>query len=340
MKAAFIYEPPSIVIKEVDIPKLKKNEVLVRVRSIGVCPTDVRYYTGEGLHKEVPYGENSYGLIGHEWSGEVVEVGEDVTDIKKGDIVVADPIVPCHKCRYCRFGLTNLCIEKKLYLRGYAEYAVCYGPNTYKLPKYIRFEEACFAEPVSTVINAHKNADIKPADVVLVIGAGPMGLLHIQLAKLAGAVVLVVDTINDRVKKAKEIGADEVINPLEQDLFPIVKEYTDGYGVDKLMVTIGNPAAIEQNLKFLRKKGTAVLFGGFIPPTNICIDPNQIHYNEITITGSADHNGEDFRKAVQLIVRRVFDFDKMISHKFKLDDLKEAFEIVRERKGLKVIVQP
>ncbi len=341
MKAAYIYEPYKLIIREgADLPKPGKNEVLVRVRAIGVCPSDVRYYTGEGIHREVPYGENSYGLLGHEWSGEVVDVGSEVKNIAVGDYVAPDHLVPCNVCRYCRMGLTNLCINKTFYLRGYAEYALAHGTFAYKFPKHIKFEEACFAEPLACVINANRIADIKPEDIVLVIGAGPMGLLHIQLAKLSGAKVIACDTIKERVEFARKFGADVAINVVEEDLSEYVSELTDGIGVDKIIVTIGDKNAIEQNIKFVRKKGIVILFGGVVPPLNVSIDPNIIHYNEIILTGSFDHTGEDFRKAIQLISQRRMLLEQMITHVFRLDNLVEAFETVRLRKGLKVIVYP
>lgn len=340
MKAAFIYEPLKLVIREdVKIPKPGRDEILVRVKAIGVCPSDVRYYTGEGIHREVPYGDDSYGLLGHEWSGEVVEVGPGVEGVNVGDYVAPDHQVTCNNCRYCRMGLTNLCINKRFYVRGFAEYALAYAPNAYKFPKHIKFEEACFAEPLSCVINSIRIADIKPGDVVLIVGAGPMGLLHTQLAKMSGATVIVSEILEHRINIAKQLGADVAVSN-EADLSREVKELTEGIGVDKIIVTIGNRAAIEQHIKFVRKKGIIVLFGGTVPPTNISLDPNFIHYGEVILTGASDHIGEDYRVAMRLITERKISLEPLISHTFKLDELVEAFEAARGRKGLKVLVYP
>lgn len=341
MKAAFVYEPFKLEIKEnVRIPKPNKDEILVKIHAIGICPSDVRYYTGEGIHKEVPYGDDSYGLLGHEWSGEVIEVGSEVENVEIGDYVAPDSLVPCNNCRYCRMGLTNLCINKKFYLRGFAEYAVAYGPSAYKFPKHIKFEEACFAEPLSCVVNSIRIANIKPGDIILIVGAGPMGLLHTQLAKLSGATVIVSEIIKDRVDVAKKFGADFAFNSAEDDLSREIKELTESIGVDKVIITIGNRAAIEQHIKFVRRKGTVILFGGTAPPTNISIDPNFIHYGEIILTGASDHIGEDYRIAMRLITERRILLEPLISHTFKLDNLIEAFETVRSKKGLKIVVYP
>lgn len=341
MKAALMYEPLKIILREdVDVPKPGRREVLVRIKAVGVCPSDVRFYTGERLTGELSYGDNSYGLLGHEWSGEVVEIGPEVDNLDVGDFVACDHLVPCGKCRYCGMGFTNLCMNKTWYLRGYAEYALGYAPFTYKLPRHVRFEEACFAEPIAAVLNANRIADVKPGDVVLVVGAGPMGLLHMQVAKMSGATVIISDVIRERVEFARDMGADISVNTLEEDLSKVVKEATDNVGVDKAIVSIGNKTAIEQTIPLVRKKGVVILFGGTFPPTNISIDPNIIHYGEIILTGSHDHLLEDFRRAVELISCHKIELMRLISHRFKLDNLAEAFETVRTKRGLKVIVYP
>ena len=340
MKAAILPEPLKLEISQsVKVPKPRENEVLVRVRAIGICPSDVRHYKGErpGL---VPYGEESYGLLGHEWSGEIVEIGPGVSGIEEGERVLQDHLVPCNRCRYCGMGFTNLCINKRHYLRGYAEYALAYAPNVYKIPDDVTFEEACFAEPLSCVIHAHRIAGIAPGDIVVIIGSGPMGLLHMELAKLSGATVIISDLLDERLSKAKSLGADVVVNGLKEDLAEVVKSLTDGIGADKVIVSIGNKEAIEQSLPLVRKKGTVILFGGTLPPRDVQINPNLIHYGEITITGSADHTRDDFRTAVKLIADKKLRLRELITHELTLDELKEAFEIVTNRKGLKVIIHP
>lgn len=342
MKAALMYEPLKIVIRDdIDVPKPGENEILVRVKAVGVCPSDVRFYTGERLTEELSYGESSYGLLGHEWSGEVVEIGKGVDNISVGDFVACDHLVYCGKCRYCGMGLTNLCMNKKWYLRGYAEYALAYAPFAYKLSRHVQFEEACFAEPIACVLNANRITNVKPGDIVLVVGAGPMGLLHAQIAKLSGATVIISDIIKERVEFAKKIiGVDVAVNASEEDLSKVVKEVTDNIGVDKAIVSIGNRTAIEQAIPLVRKRGIVVLFGGTFPPDKISIDPNMIHYNEIILTGSHDHIREDFRRAIELISHHKIMLAPLISHKFKLNDLVKAFETVRAKRGLKVIVYP
>lgn len=341
MKAAVLYEPLKLEVREdIEIPKLRKKEVLIKVRSVGVCPNDVRYYVGEGHHWHIPYGENSYGLQGHEYSGEVVEIGDEVEGISPGDYVSINPIVPCGECRYCRMGFTNVCVKKTLYLRAYAEYAVGYAPNACKFPKHIDFEEASFAEPLACVLNAAKIASIQPGDVMLVVGAGPMGLLHTMLAKMVGATVVVSEIIPERLQNAQNFGADYAHTPATDELSKTVSQLTDGVGADVVMVSIGNPAAIEQHIKYVRKRGTVIIFGGIVPAKNISVDPNQIHYYEYRLTGSSDYTAEEFRRAVNIISRRKLDVRKLISHRFQLDQVALAFETSLSKKGLKVVVKP
>ncbi|MDW8084511.1 MAG: zinc-binding dehydrogenase [Candidatus Caldarchaeum sp.] len=339
MRAAVAYKPFDLVVRDdVEIPKPAPHEILVRVRSVGVCPNDVRFYTGESLHKQIPYGENSYGLPGHEWAGEVVEVGSKVDGLQVGDYVAPDHLIPCNNCRYCRLGFTNICVNKSHYLRAYAEYATAHGSYSYKFPKNIKFDEACLAEPLSTVINASRIADIRAGDIVLVVGAGPMGLLHTMLAKQSGATVIVSEVIKERVEAAKKFGAEVAADPSSDDLAKSIKEMTDGVGVDKIIVSIGNPVAIEQHMKYVRKRGVVVIFGGVVPPRNISVDPNQLHYHEVFLTGSFDHTGEDFRKAVKLISQRKLALDNLISHRFPLNEIVQAFETSKSKSGLKVVV--
>jgi len=340
MRAAILHEPLKLEITEVETPKPRENEILVRVRAIGVCPSDVRYYLGIGVHRLIKYGKDSYGLIGHEWSGEVCEIGPKVEGIDVGDRIAQDHLVPCGICRYCGMGLTNLCLNKVHYLRGFAEYALAYAPNVYKLSEGVSFEEAAFAEPLSCVVHAQRIACIRPRDVVVIIGAGPMGLLHMQLAKLAGALVVITDMVKERVKKEKDLGADYAVDITEEDPIILVKYITNGIGADKVIVSVGGKRPIEQSFQIARKNGIIVLFGGTVPPENIEVNPNIIHYGEIIVTGSTDYTREDFRRTIELINNRRLRLKELITHTFPLEKLKEAFETVVAKKGLKVMVHP
>lgn len=340
MKTAFLYAPRKLVIKDAPKPEIGPNEILVRVRAIGICPSDLRYFTGSRPADLIPLGEQSYGLTGHEWVGEVVEVGPGVKDIEVGDHVAPDFLIPCGRCKYCAKGMTNICINKRYYIRGYAEYAKAYAPLTYKLRKDVPFEEACFTEPLSCVINANYLSGVQAGDDVAIIGAGPMGLLHLQVFKLSGARVFSIDLLDQRLELAKSLGADVTINPTKEDPVKVVKDLTDGMGADIVVVSVGNKKAIEQGLKLACKAGKVIIFGGTYPPTEISVDPNYIHYNQIWVTGSFDHTAHTFKRAIKLISEKMIKLRPLISHILPLDELEKGFNIVENKQGLKVVITP
>lgn len=340
MKAAFLYGPKDIRIEEMEIPKPDKGEVLVRVKAIGICPSDVRIYEGVYRKKLTPYGKESYGLSGHEWSGEIVEVGGGVKDFSVHDRVVPEIIVPCGRCKFCMKGMTNLCINKSNVVRGYAEYAKAPAKQMFKIPGNISFEETCFTEPLAVCIHTNEIISPKLGGNVVIIGGGPMGLLHLQLTQLSGAKVILSELIERRLELSKKMGADIVINPNKQDLGSKVKTLTNGYGADAVIVATGGKAAIEDAFKTVSSAGTIVIFGGTYPPTKIEVDPNIIHYGEIKVTGSYDHMPIHVEKALKILSSKMVNVKQLISHSIPLNKLKEGFEIVKNAKGLKVIVKP
>ncbi|MEM3713459.1 MAG: alcohol dehydrogenase catalytic domain-containing protein [Nitrososphaeria archaeon] len=340
MKAALLYGPSDLRIEEIDVPKINEDEVLIRVRKIGVCPSDVRSYLGIYKRQIFPYGPESYGLSGHEWTGEIVEVGSAVKDFSVGDKVVPEIIVPCGICKYCRKGLTNLCKNKQNIVRGYAEYAKAPAKALFKVPENISFEEAAFAEPIAVCLHANEIISPKPGDVILIIGGGPMGLIHLQISKLSGAKVIVSEIIENRLKIAEELKADATVNPMQEDLIEIVKKMTDGYGVDAIIVATGNKTAIESAFKVISAAGTIVLFGGTYPPVNIEVDPNIIHYGEINVTGSYDHLPTHVERGLNLLSGKKVNVKKLISHTLPLEQLKIGFDLVMKGTSLKIQIEP
>ena len=222
---------------------------------------------------------------------------------------------------------------------GFAEYTKALAINTYKLQN-VTCEEACFAEPLACCLNSILRSRIKPGDNVVIIGVGPMGLMHLQLAKASGARVIVSDLIDKRLKFAKEMGADDIVNPSREDAVEKVKKLTGGVGADVVIVTIGNKHAIEQGIKLVAKGGLVNLFAGTHPTASIEIDPNLIHYGEVTLTGSFDNTPWLFERAVRLIELGIVKTKPLISHRFPLDEISEAFRIASGLDRLKVIITP
>jgi L-iditol 2-dehydrogenase len=340
MRAALLYGPSDVRIEDVDIPSISDDQALVRVKAIGICQSDIRVIKGLSRKKYFSYGCDSYGLTGHEWVGEIVKLGKKVQGFNIGDRVIPEIIISCGKCKMCIDGRTNLCLNKQYVIRGYAEYAVVPFTNLYKVPEKIDFEEAALIEPIAVTLHANEIAKPTLGDLVLIMGAGPMGLLNLIINKLSGSRVSVSDIIDERLQRAKSLGADEVINPSKEDISARVKELNDGYGADIVIVCASSAKAIEDGFKAVRPGGKLLLFAGSIVPPEVKLDPNYIHYNEVTITGSYDHLAKDTINAIKLLSYRQINVKPIISHYVSLQELHKGIEIAESHIGLKVIVKP
>ncbi|MEM1943487.1 MAG: zinc-binding dehydrogenase [Candidatus Caldarchaeum sp.] len=338
MKAALLFGPSDLRIGDVPVPKISDDEVLVKVKAISVCPSDVRTFRGVYKSRIFEYGLDSYGMSGHEWAGEILEVGPRIKHLQPGDKIVPEIIIPCGLCKLCRRGLTNLCIRKKPVLRGYAEYAVAKGFYSYKVPKNVSIQEAALTEPVAVSIRANMRTNCLPGDLVLVVGAGPMGLLNLMVAKKFGFRVVVSEINSERRRIARELGADAVVNPAEEKLEDVIKSEGDGLGADGVIMATGAKAAIESAVKVVRPFGTVVLFASTYPKEDIVLDPNTIHYGEINITGSFDHLPVDMERALVFMEKKEIDVMKIISKFFELENLEEAFIYWEKSAGLKPMI--
>jgi len=340
MKAAMLYGPRDARVEEVDIPKLDNSEALVKVHSVGVCQSDIRAYLGIYKRQLFPPGRESYGLSGHEWSGRVAEVGESVKGLSIGDRVVPEIILSCGTCKFCAKGITNLCRNKTFVNRGYAEYAKAPARLLLTIPEGVSYEEAAFAEPIAVCLHTNDIVSPKPGDNVLIVGAGPMGLIHTQITRLSGANVIVSEVLQSRLDTAKQLGADATINPSNEDLVAKVRELTDGYGADAVICATGSRNALEDALTAVGSTGKVVLFGGTYPPEKMQVDPNIIHYGEICVTGSYDHLPVHMHRALWLLKSRKIEVTSLISDTFGLERLREAFELAMTSKALKILVKP
>lgn len=335
MKAAVLKDYGKIELDEVETPEIKPNEVLIKVKACGLCPSDIRVF--DGLHK----WRTPPAILGHEFAGIIVEVGEEVEGFKKGDRVVAELDTRDCTCRFCIKGKENLCINRKRIGEGaLAEYTKALAIRTQKFSNNTDFEEAAFTEPLACCILGNLKSRMNKGDDVAIIGAGQIGLMHLQLAKLSGAKVFISDFKQERLDLALKLGADEVINASKVDPVEKIKELTGGKGVEAVIVAVGHPLAIEQGIKMLDKCGTVVLFGGVWPSQEIKIDPNLIHYNEINITGSYDRTRDSFAKAIKLIDLKLVKTKPLISHRLPLEETQKGFELVKSGEAIKVMIFP
>jgi L-iditol 2-dehydrogenase len=341
MKAARLYGVRDLRVEQIDDPEPGPGEALIRVHACGVCPSDLRAYLA-------PRPGSDSGLPrtpGHEWTGVVVGLGEpDPTDvappnIKVGDRVVADWRQVCGRCYQCRRGVFNYCDNLQHGVRGgFAGYGVAPLTQLRVIPDNVSFEEASFTEPLACVTQAHGYTEIHLGDDVVIVGAGPIGLLHLQLARSRGARVIVSDPLAARLAMARELGAHDVVDASASDPVAQVKELTEGRGANAVIVAVGGAVPIKQGLDMAAINGWVNAFAGTYPSADMPVDPNLIHYRQIRFTGSHDFTPHHFTTALKLIQYGIVRVAPLISHRFPLDDVRDAFETTAQRLGLKAMV--
>lgn len=342
MNAAMLYGVKDLRIQETEIPRIGDGEVLVKVKAATTCGTDLKIYQRGYVEKIIKLPT----IFGHEWAGEVVDVGTKLEWPQKGMRVRAGNSAPCLHCTMCQKGKYNLC-ENMIWLWGaYAEYikvpARMVLVNMQEIPAHVSYEEASLAEPLACVLHGVEEAGVKLGDNVAIIGAGPIGLLHLLTVKKMGVEkAIMIDLVDERLDFAKKAGADETINSGRENAVEKVREYTSGYGADVAIEAIGVPTTWEQALKLARKGGTVLEFGGCPPGTEIRLDAEQLHYGEMKVLGAFHTTPLHFRKALSLIASRTIDVRPLITRKMKLAQLREAFNILSTSKNeIKIAIIP
>lgn len=343
MKAAIFYGPNELKLEEVKRPEIDKQEILVKIKASAVCGTDVRIFEGKKTK-----GVRTPSIIGHELVGTIAEVGAEVQGFFVGERVGVMPVIPCGRCYYCLNGRENVCANRTAigyeYDGGFAEYVRIPRPalasgNLVKIPDHVSFEQAVVAEPLACCLNGQRKANVKMGDVVVVIGGGPIGLMHVQLAKIAGArSVILSEPIDHRREKGLMAGADFVVNPVEESLEDLVLSLTDGLGADIVIMAIGVPGLVNSSANLLKKGGTLNLFAGFTKGDMSEIDPNLIHYNEITINGTSALTRADYHKSLSLIASGQINTEIITTKGYGLDDIQQAILDVKNGSSMKTII--
>jgi len=323
MKAAVIYQPGDIKIVDRDIPTPNADEVLIRIKACGVCGTDHSLFVGA-------YPASYPVIIGHEFSGVVEAVGKNVSTIKVGDRVTADPNRVCHKCDYCRMGSEHLCENARsmgVHIDGAdAEYCVMTETNVYKLPDTISFEQAAFCEPLACANRGITMANLKLGDTVLVLGAGAMGNLLLQCAKHYGATTIIVcEPIAMRREKALENGATHVIDPTVQDVDQELRKIRR-IGADVVIEAAGNPGLQAASIYYARRGGNVVWFGCAAQDKKVEVNGFYVNDAELRISGSYN-NPFSTKVAIDLISSGAVRVDNLISHRFALKDYLDVFKV-------------
>jgi len=342
MQAAMIYGVKDLRVEEVAKPKIAQGEVLVRIKAATTCGTDLKIFQRgyvEGIIK-LPT------VFGHEWAGEVAGVSDGLSWPKVGMRIRAGNSAPCLRCHMCQKGSFNLC-EDMIWLWGaYAEYvkvpARMVLVNMQEVPSHVTFEEAAITEPLACVLRGIERANVKLDDSVAIIGAGPIGLLHLLTVRKMGAgKIIMTDLVDERLQIARELGADETVNVQREDAVTTVKELTNEYGADVVIEAIGLPSTWEQALKMARKGGTVLEFGGCPPNTEIKISTELLHYGDVTVVGAFHATPPHFKKALSLIANGTIDVKPLITRRMPLGKIKDAFEILStSKKDVKIAINP
>ena len=342
MKVAMLYGVKDLRVEDVEVPRVEAGEVLVKVKAATTCGTDLKIFQRGYVEKVIKLPT----IFGHEWAGEVVDVGEGLEWPEKGMRVRAGNSAPCLHCKMCQKGKYNLC-ENMIWLWGaYAEYikvpARMVLVNMQEIPQHVSFEEAAITEPLACVLHGVEKAKVKLGDTVAIIGAGPIGLLHLLTVKKIGAgKIIIIDLVDERLNFAEKLGADETINAGRENVVEKVRRLTDGYGADVVIEAIGLPATWEQALKLVRNGGTVLEFGGCPPGTEIKVNTELLHYGEITVLGTFHAIPLHFRKALNLIASGTINVKPLITRKMRLKDIKEAFETLSTSKSeIKITINP
>lgn len=344
MNAIVFDEPYKFKYVEIPDPVLGDNDIVVKVMAVGVCGSDMHRFKGE-----LPFPKGT--VMGHEFSGEVVEVGKNVTNFVLGDKVVPYPLTTCKVCEMCRKGAYHLCNNGYFgdAAKAFAEYVKLdtTKDEIYHLPDKLSYEEGAFVEPLAVALNAVQKSVPKITNNVVVLGAGPIGMLITAVLTTLPVKIAVTDVSEKRLNFAKELGAHHVINAKTHDvkgelmhLFGSKRYgvYHEGPDVDMVYEAAGAPQTFPQALEIVRAQGTVVVAAYANPP--ITFDPNIIPQKEINIIGSFCYT-EEFQQAIDLIASREIDFTKFISHMYPLDKTQEAFEKQADTENsIKVIVKP
>ncbi|MCL7391693.1 MAG: zinc-dependent dehydrogenase [Thaumarchaeota archaeon] len=341
MKAAVFYKPGDLRVEEVEKPTPRSGEILIKNVVALTCGTDLKMFLRGHPYVKPPI------IMGHEFSGVIEEVGGDVSTFQVGDRVVSVNSAPCGTCVYCKLGRFNLCERLDEFIIGfsvdgaYAEYVrvpsriVKY--NVYRLPDNLEHEVAALLEPFSCVVRGHRAIHIDVGDTVTILGAGPIGLMHMMLARNSNAgKIIVIDVSWDRLRFAEKLGADVVINPNEEDVSSRVKGETGGLGADIVIEAVGNPDVWETAIKLSRKGGKVLFFGGPPRGTAVSIDTYRIHYEEVMVQGSFHFTPEDVLRAFKIICSGRLPLKDLITGKAKIEDILSVFEKLKEGKEIKV----
>jgi 6-hydroxycyclohex-1-ene-1-carbonyl-CoA dehydrogenase len=326
-------------VKEVETPDPGPGEILVKVAACGLCHTDVGY-----IDHGVPTFKKPPLILGHEISGTVSALGDGVKGFEEGDRVLLPAVLTCGTCEFCRIGKENICANMVMFGNhidgGYAEFVKAPAKDTFHLPEEIPLEEgAIIADAVSTPYHAVKNrGQVRPGDKVVVIGCGGVGINLVQVAASTGASVVAVDVVDEKLEKAKELGAVEAINATgEEKLHKKIIKLLGG-GADVVFEVIGNPKTLDLGFKATRTGGRLVVVG--YTHLDVPFNAGRIMFREMEIVGSLGCRPVDYPKIIEMARIGMIKVEPIVTRKFGLDEINEGFDFLRSGKGFRNLIVP
>lgn len=336
MKAAVWYGGKDIKIEDVPTPKIKDDEVLVKVKAVSICGSDLHAYMGVSKRRIPPL------VMGHEFSGEVVKLGSSAKGLKEGERVVLEPVLSCGNCIPCRRGRSNICENMKLvglHLSGaFSEYVSIPASKCHKLPDSVSFEEASLVEPLAVAVHAVNLTSLDKGEDICIIGSGAVGLMTLQVVKNTNAgKISAVDTLDYRLELAKKLGATTTINAKKED--PVQKVLANG-GVGTVFEAVGHQKTVQQALAMVRKGGKVTIIG--MLEATMELGMLDVTVKEIEIRGSYGYTSNDFKQALKLIAEGKVKVKPLITHVLPLKDIAKGFEILSKGSEdvIKVVLKP
>lgn len=340
MRAAVYLGPEQIELRSLPVPEPKEGELLVKVRAATTCGTDVKTYRRGHPKFPPPF------VFGHEFGGDVVKVGEGVTQFHEGMRVTANVFAECGECFYCRRGQGNLCENLVYNFGAFAEYLIIPASivrrTTFEIPSHVPYAHAALLEPLVTVVHGWHKAAVRPGETVAIIGAGgPISLMFVQLLLRSGAgQVIAIGHSPARLAVAGQLGATHLVNAKEQDALTAVRELTDGFGADLVIECAGTRSTWESSMETVRRGGRVLWFGGLPAGTKVEVDAARVHYGEIDLLNMHGGTAEEAREAFDLIVSGAVNLAPLLSGELPLEQVESALRMMVSGKVVKMVIKP
>jgi 2-desacetyl-2-hydroxyethyl bacteriochlorophyllide A dehydrogenase len=334
--------PGNVELRDIDVPKVKPDEVLVEVKFTGICGTDIHIYHDSAFYTPPV-------VLGHEYAGVIAKKGPEVIGYETGDRVTSPATIPCGKCLMCRTNHANRCVGEQKRILGahkangtFTKYVAVPSVILHKIPEKLSLEDTAVAELAACVVHVvFERVGIEPGEVVAVLGPGPMGLLTIQAAKIAGARQVILTGVSadkERFDIAKKLGADVIINVENEDAVEAVKNLTEGLGADVVFEASGSSAARKQAFSMVRRCGKVGLIG--LTGRSVDINLDSIVEGELDVKGSWGTVWTSWQRTLNLLSSGMMRVSPLITSKLPLERWQDGFSLMEERKALKVLLVP